>query len=273
MDPNWFNLTHRPVFKNYDGHAVKWGERKHNGHRYTLVKYPDGSMRAYGARAIDTFDNLPEHLQILLEGVPNGSVLDGELVAPSDEASDVTHLLANASPRLQFRVFAVPHFGNANNRRLQRAETEELYQHIQCYGFETVQLFDVAECTLQNAKTARIEGWVLKSRHYEGWYKYKPQRTCDVIVVEVVQGYEGKFRNCWGSLICSVYKEGKLTQIASVAKGKDDQWRWLPKEQIIGRVCEISHEGVQSLGRLKFSAFMRWRDDKLPEQCLYDQLT
>lgn len=273
MNQQWYNIGHRPIFKNFNPkeHRVRWGERKHNGHRYTLIKYPDGDLRAYGARAINTWANLPMHLQNLFGTMPDGTVFDGELVAPSDEASDVTHLLASSSPRLGFRVFAAPWLAGEDNRTIREAETIDLYSRIREYGFETVDTLPVEACTLQNALNQKLEGYVLKSQHYVGWYKYKPQQTADVFVTQALQGYTGKFVNCWGSLVCAVYRDGKPVTIANVGKGKDELWRKLPLGQIIGRVCEISHEGLQSQGKLKFSAFLRWRDDKEPEACSYDQ--
>jgi ATP-dependent DNA ligase len=54
------------------------------------------------------------------------------------------------------------------------------------------------------------------------------------------------------------------------SQGKDTEW--VSVEPTL--VCEISYDYVQSGHRFRHAArFLRWRDDKRPEECLFDQLS
>jgi ATP-dependent DNA ligase len=50
--------------------------------------------------------------------------------------------------------------------------------------------------------------------------------------------------------------------------GKDLSWEPLRIE----RVCEVKYDHMQGDRFRHAATFLRWRDDKLPEDCGYDQL-
>lgn len=39
-----------------------------------------------------------------------------------------------------------------------------------------------------------------------------------------------------------------------------------------GAVCEVEYQDVASKGRLQHPRFVRWRDDKLAEECFISQI-
>ena len=276
MTQAWYNIYHRPKTYEYDPEEpklVRWGERKHNGHRLTLIKDPDGKISAFSSKHTNIWSELPEHIRNLFATMANGTVLDGELISPNDQESEVHHLRSIRSPQLGFCVFAAPYLNGEKYFGLRRLKTEILFKQLQEYGFQTSETLDIRACDLAVAEKEGFEGYVLKANHYFGWYKYKVQKTCDVVVQTAITGMEGKFANRWGTLICAVYRNGELYQIANVSKGKDALWRDLPLGSLAHRVCEIAHSGMQSQGKLRFSRFIRWRDDKLPEECTYEQFS
>jgi ATP-dependent DNA ligase len=84
---------------------------------------------------------------------------------------------------------------------------------------------------------------------------------------------KGKNAGRHGSLVVGLYtKAGHLRAVAQVGKGNDAEWRDKPISSLLGKVVEVSHEGVQAKGMLKFSCFERFREDKRAEDCTMDQL-
>jgi ATP-dependent DNA ligase len=252
---------------------VLWGERKLDGHRLTLVK-DKGVCSAWGKKGINIWRDVPPQIRQLFEGVPDGTVFDGECV-PIDEtgtASDVSHLWAEQKDKLKFDVFAVPFWDGERYFKANESISTILLDKAEEYGFPTAIAYKPEDCTREQAAKAGWEGFVLKANNYRDWYKIKVYHTLDVIVMGAVAGVDGKFASRWGTLICAVWKDGERKVVAHVAKGCDSEWRDLPIGELVGRVCEISHEGVQAQGKLRFSAFMRWRDDKDEKVCTYDQL-
>jgi ATP-dependent DNA ligase len=69
---------------------------------------------------------------------------------------------------------------------------------------------------------------------------------------------EGTFGGDWGPGGPSRWSQGKETE-------------WISVEPKL--VCEVSYDYVQSGYRFRHAAtFIRWRDDKSPEECLFDQV-
>jgi ATP-dependent DNA ligase len=133
--------------------------------------------------------------------------------------------------------------------------------------------------------------------------KIKHRRTADC----VVGGYRIHKDGAIGSLLLGLYDEGILHYIGHTSSfkaaerrtlleqlspmrtersfGGDEDWgpggqsRWSQgKEQEWvaiepSLVCEVSYDFVQSGHRFRHAArFLRWRDDKKPEECLFDQI-
>ena len=95
--------------------------------------------------------------------------------------------------------------------------------------------------------------------------KWKPVKTLDAVVTDIKPG-KGKYDNQVGALILSV--EGR--EVANVS-GMSDAERAAMGEHNIGQVVEVAYQYVGSKGRLRHPRFIRFRDDKLPEQCLLSQ--
>lgn len=266
-----FNPDLRPKPKNYDGRpGIKRAEQKLDGHRMTFV-HENGRVRAFGKHiGINCWDELRKCPKIAMMDLPPDTTVDGEIYIPGKPASDVVTAIKEGSSDLKFCAFAVPVWRGS---RLTYESFSEVDIILHQMGFqEGPKLFPIADATKEKALELKIEGFVLKEFHYSGWWKVKPQPTMDVIVIGTKPG-KGKHLGRLGALIVAVYKQGDgLIEIASIGKGGDEHWRDLKPSECISRVCEISHEGLQAKGKLRFSNFMRWRDDKPSEECTWDQL-
>ncbi len=129
-----------------------------------------------------------------------------------------------------------------------------------------------------------------------GMIKVKRVRTLDVVIV----GWrEGKEKNTVGSLILGLYEKGKLRPIGHTSglkakekrelvkklapyetgtKGSGDPSRWDSDRELEWRelrpelVVEITFDHVSD-GRIRHgSKILRWREDKDPKSCTFDQL-
>ena len=269
-------------------------EEKLDGHRLTVV-VRGSVIEAWPRKAhLDLAADLRRRGGQLWERIrklPPNTALDGELHSPGLRADQVTSVLrGNAEGDLTFSPFAVPWWCGADLRRSSFAVRDAWLREC---GFQPPQLYArgltdtsgdspsrevLAERLRRLAAECAIEGFVLKQAHWGSWWRVKRVRAIDCVVIGVVPG-KGKHRGRHGALRVALFTGGRLShgvelvEVASVGKGRDEEWRDLRPDAAIGRVCEVSYEGTQSGGRLKFSAFVRWRDDKPSEECTLDQVS
>lgn len=107
-------------------------------------------------------------------------------------------------------------------------------------------------------------------------FKVKPADPVDCVITGVIDAEPGKFEGMIGSIVCSVYRHGKLIEIAS-ASGMNDAVRaemtCLHKDDMLrGLVVELKYQMIGAEGRLMHPRFSRWRPDKPMAECTYDQL-
>lgn len=137
-----------------------------------------------------------------------------------------------------------------------------------------------------------------------GWVKVKHQRTADCVVI----GFRwSSDRSSLGSLLLGLYDDGGtlhyvghtssfdaqtrrelLSRLLPLriepshegrgrmpggpsrwSRGRETEWEALRPEL----VCEVAYDKLQSADRFRHAAgFLRWRPDKLPAQCTFDQI-
>jgi len=119
------------------------------------------------------------------------------------------------------------------------------------------------EGLLEDAREHGLEGYVLSDGMNYNVSKLKVVNTVDAFVTGYVKG-KGKYEGMIGSFKVSVLDEGGTREIANVS-GMDDSIRGGPVE--LHRVMEVRYDRVASRGRLRHPRFIRWRDDKRPEDC------
>lgn len=103
--------------------------------------------------------------------------------------------------------------------------------------------------------------------------KVKRVRTWDVVIVGFTTG-RGKYSEVVGAIKYGAFKEGKLVEIGKCS-GMTDEERIMfatAPQSYLGHVIELKGQEVGSGGRIRFPAFQRIREDKLPEECLVEHL-
>ncbi|HEX6548874.1 MAG TPA: ATP-dependent DNA ligase [Candidatus Dormibacteraeota bacterium] len=170
---------------------------------------------------------------------------------------------------------------------------------------------DTAEDWFRVFEGAGLDGVIAKSRaqpYVPGkrlWVKYKHERTCDCVVI----GWRwDKRREALGSLLLGLYDDGGELHYVGHTSSFDAKTRRELRERLEplqmevpenarGRmpgglsrwsrgqesadwqsvrpelVCEVAYEKLQSGERFRHAArFLRWRPDKPPKDCRFDQI-
>lgn len=232
------------------------------------------------------------HIRERIESLPDGTVLDSELHVPGMAETSVKTLIIAGDSQLQLNPFAVPWFGGEDMRLVELSTINKLittlgFEHPETRYVEGAFTQQHVDLLLEEARSRSIEGWVLKAAHYQGWWKLKPVKTVDCVVVKVHMG-EGKHRYRMGALEISLYDEhGVLGHprglagddasgwLCNVGTGFTDFERtaiWANKESVIGKVVEVAYDSLAANGALKFPRFLRFRDDKEAKQCTTAQI-
>jgi hypothetical protein len=111
-------------------------------------------------------------------------------------------------------------------------------------------------------KAQGVEGVVLKGGGNEP-LKVKPFTTCDLVVVDVKPGNEGKYFGMIGSLTCAT-ADGIV--VANVSGMTDEERAALSvahdNGRLLGTIVEVKYQKVGAKGKLRHPSFVRIRTDK-----------
>lgn len=121
----------------------------------------------------------------------------------------------------------------------------------------------------------RSEGLVF--RHSNAGYddilgRLKRKVEVDYVVLDIVEG-QGKHVGRLGAIVCGLYIKGKLVEVCAVGGGlsdrdRNDIWNAWPRDR--QKVITISGRGQFPSGAVRHPNFVRFRDDKRPEECIWE---
>lgn len=275
-------------------------EEKKDGHR-GLAHRTSSGVTLYAGSGVDK-THLAPHLAESLLALPPGTWLDGEFVVGEGkgvESSDwggVQHILGRSSVspdhiHLRYVVFDVLAYKGTDVRkdplRKRRALLEAL---VEKHAPAFVVLSRVYKPTQeQHDKLIAApeddgegyEGTMVKWLDYPylsgkkggSWFKIKAESTEDVIVMNYKPG-NGSLTGLIGAIIFGQIVNGELIVRGSCSGMDMDERRAITANQrkYIGRVFEIGCKGRYQDGSYRSPQFKKWRDDKLPKDCV-DALT
>jgi len=313
-------------------------EPKWDGFRALVFRGADEVfIQSRDSRPLDRY--FPELHDALLDALPKGCVLDGEIVIATAKGLDFDALqlrlhpaesrvakLAKATPSsfVAFDALAVGgHNLMAEPQSARRAALEKLLARTKRPLYLTPMTKDrsQAEHWLEHFEGAGLDGVIAKSATLtyqpgkRAMIKVKHARTADCVVAGFRWYKTGQ--DAVGSLLLGLYDDAGVLQHVGVTSSfsmavrkalvkelaplrkeaiKDHPWRewagaaaessrmpgahsrwsagkdlsWEPLR--IERVCEVKYDHLQG-DRFRHAAiFLRWRPDKSPEDCRYDQL-
>ena len=313
-------------------------EPKWDGFRAIVFRGADDVyIQSRDLRPLDRY--FPELHAMLLEQLPSGVVVDGEIVMPTAHGLDFGGLqmrlhpaasrvakLAKATPAafVAFDLLAVGHKSLLDlPQQERRVRLEQLFKKMRRPLYLTPMTRDreLAVDWLQRFEGAGLDGVIAKSAtaSYQpgkrAMFKIKHVRTADCVVAGFRWHKSGK--NALGSLLLGLYDdEGRLQHVgvtsaftmamrkqlvrelkplrknaleqhpwrawaqADAQSGRmpGGQSRWSAGKDLsweplrIERVCEVKYDHLQGDRFRHAATFLRWRPDKRPTACRYDQL-
>jgi hypothetical protein len=277
-----------------------WAEIKHNGFRAQFQR--DGWWTT-NPSWVDRTDGF-EHI---CRSIPEGMVLDGELVPNDGEGHEVVAHYRSACPeKLKFVAFDIlQHKGMSTLAMPQWRRRDLLVEYLMEAKFAVnpdivaAQIFtaDFGK-VLKDALAQGREGLIFKntdSKYTPGsrsaWLKCKATETVDVVITDAdskptewrvkpgelgkdgVLYPEGRHSDPWlaGHVGLSYgfhdARTGKLVRVGSLGI------TGLHKDMVkhIGRVAEVASFGPQfPTGAIQHPTFLHWRDDKNATDCAFD---
>jgi ATP-dependent DNA ligase len=299
----------------------------------------DVFIQSRDLRPLDRY--FPELHDALMSGLPEGCVLDGEIVIATDHGLDFDALqmrlhpaasraakLARETPSAFVAFDALAADGEDLRQIAQherRARLERLLTHVKPPIYLTPMTRDPVLATewLSRFEGAGLDGVIAKPLDaiYEpgkrAMIKIKHARTADCVVAGFRWHKEGRNERV-GSLLLGLYDDGgrlhhvgvtssftmtrrkelvkELEQLrehaldahpwrewatfdgAGATRMPGGQSRWSAGKDLsweplrIERVCEVKYDHMQGDRFRHAAVFQRWRPDKPPADCRYDQL-
>jgi len=275
--------------KKWTGQPFRYAHAKLDGWRVTAYRQADGTVKVFGKdhrihlEYLSRFPRLKRtNWYKTIKREPRHTAFDAEIIVPGRPASFVATALRDKTVPIEIVTFAVPWL---DGKRFD-APLPDVEEYVEDLGLDFAKWWHVDDKAFHDgdrntmlafARKMGMEGFVLKQRHYEGWFKLKIERTVDAVVTGFEWG-EGKYKGMVGALIVSVLDEdtGHWIEIANCSGMTDAERKEMTclvkKRKLCDRACELMYQEVSSKGRLRHPRFIRWREDKLVEECTIEQL-
>ena len=214
-----------PVSKLQD--SSQWVyEIKLDGYRAIAVK-SDGKVRLFSRRQKSFNQQYPYIVEALVD-LPDGTVIDGEIVALDDSARPQFNLLQNyrsEAQRIRYFVFDLLCYENRDTTCLPLIDRRALLRKLK-FQSPRIQLLDFLETSAANmvaaAKQQGLEGVIAKrkdSLYQPGcrtgtWVKYRINRAQEFVIGGYFPGAHG-----FDSIILGYYRGDDLVYVARTRNG------------------------------------------------------
>ncbi len=252
---------------------TKWAI-KLDGYCLNIVKTKQGEVYAFtrnGTNLTTTLLNVaPELLAPVFQHLEPDSFLIGELhtgTTSKDVSTALTSRQNAEALKLALTIFYV--HGAAGHQTAEAYCFNRGLDYVKHGAFNALEPMSCLPYTIETLPVG-VEGYVLSHNYRDGVrYKYKPSRTIDLIVTDVIRG-KGKYANCTGALELSSYDGVRVCKVASGLSDEERYLWWRTPGLVLGRVAEISYDSV-SVSSVRFPRFVRLRADKPETECTLDQ--
>jgi DNA ligase D-like protein (predicted ligase) len=201
-------------------------EIKLDGYRAIAVK-SDGEVRLFSRRQKSFNQQYPYIVEALVD-LPDGTVIDGEIVALDDFARPQFNLLQNyrgEARRIRYFVFDLLCYDNRDTTSLPLVERRALLRKLK-FQSPRIQSLDFLETSAANmiaaAKQQGLEGVIAKrkdslyqpGRRTGTWVKYRINRGQEFVIGGYFPGPQG-----FDSIILGYYRSDDLVYVARTRNG------------------------------------------------------
>ena len=201
-------------------------EIKLDGYRAIAVK-SDNKLRLLSRRQKSFNQQYPYIVEALVD-LPDGTVIDGEIVAMDDSARPQFNLLQNyrsEAHRIRYFVFDLLCYQNRDTTRLSLVERRELLRSLK-FQSPRIQFLDFLETSAANmvaaAKQQGLEGVIAKrkdslyqpGRRTGAWIKYRINKGQEFVIGGYFPGPHG-----FDSIIVGYYEGKDLMYVARTRNG------------------------------------------------------
>jgi ATP-dependent DNA ligase len=253
-------------------------EPKFDGWR-TLVVIESTGVTVIGGRNDNTYSGKVPYIESALAGaLPDGTVIDGELIDPqggwngvqSVMTSGIAHKPSALSPALTLVAFDVLQVNGRDLRALEwenrRAVLEMVEWPANTYLSPTgtadaATHVRMLELGMEGSVIKRRDGVYQSGRRSTMWLKLKAIATEDCEIVGFEDGKNGRAGEVGAILV-------KLPSgITTTASGMTDKVRadmLANPDNYLGKLVEIAHNGIMASGKPRHPRFKRMRDDRSP---------
>lgn len=269
-------------------------EIKFDGWRMLAFVEEDG-VRMYSRTAKEYTGKVPHIEAEIARCFPVGSIIDGEIVDLEDQdCVAVTNVFgksvaipsAEEIMKLTYVAFDLLQLGDNNVEDRTLADRRFLLNGVAAKTDPDRRLFEIAqqhtpsedllmkliEDGYEGAMVKCLQSQYKRGKRGHGWFKLKAIATVDMVIMELPVNGKNQFDGQVGHMIVGQYDEsGNLVSRARVNPPDNEtrlQMTHNPDE-FIGRVMEMKHFGFQVDG-FRHPTFIRWREDKEPRDCGWD---
>ena len=271
----------RPSVPEWKGEHVRWAEIKRDGHRMTVIIDRVGQAFARGRKPtlemVHELKRTPE-LKRFIESLPPATIVDMEVCGQSRFSTDVVTSIKSGCAT--FEVIALPYYHGVDILNREGRWSSDLSLFAATHGVKTSfsekqlvreDFAKQSQFLKRYARDHKIEGFVVKNQLWSQWYKVKPVRRGDFIVIGKSQRVF--YHDLKALSLAYIDREsGRLVEIGEVGSGftllqRKEYWASAP------RVVEVEFDSVNARGKLRFPTFIRVRDDeKDVGECHGDEL-
>ena len=273
-------------------------EEKEQGHRHFYCRDSEGEYHVYGRRlnVNGTYtDIMPKLIRTPFPEIPNNTVIDMELVWPGHKDTEIPTAIKSFPDELRMKAFAVP----INRGELCILEESYSYEDGRLVLMGIVGDDNTSNCVskvtlddarktselqslLISAESSNIEGYVLKSKACDGWWKLKGVKECDVFIVGfkisesatrtgLVTGVDIAVMDAEENEVnmgkCAGFTQELQKQMADAY----NEFGTSLNNPYMHRVMRVVYQEIAGQGKMKHGFFDGWRDDKNRASCTIDQ--
>lgn len=219
--------------------------------------------------------------------------LDGELIWPGHPDSAIPTALTDCPDQLKYVPFAMPFLRGVDLRDPGHNNYTRVRRYINSHIMPVVTLEAVftasnrkalaAELTsfLNKAKLEKVEGFVLKTHHYSGWFKLKGILEADVFVISFVSSDSDTRNGLITSVEVGAYDGDKIVHMGRVSGFDFEEQTQMSmaynrhgltnRNPYYRRALRVLFQEMASRGKMKHGFFDCWRNDKDAEACSMEQ--